>query len=201
MLKSLAKALFSKRSGAAGELVIFITCRHKFVMLRIGTVKWGDIEQPYSFHGNWLNSVYNSHVTWCLWSKIAHWRSLSPTPKFLKSPLSNFDLLFLPKRQFWNENIWCLETKLWSKVIFSQWIQEYAEISVSFLHVTDCYCSGKRHSNKIFLTTKFPFVQTCPILMGQLWTTLVVFIWQKCTHAHTQWTGCFHIQRREAVAV
>ena len=92
-----------------------------------------------------------------------------------------FDLLFLPKQQFSNEKIWCLETKLWSKVIFSLHVKGYAETSARFVHVTDYY-SGKRNSNKFFLTTKFPFVQSHPILMGWLWTTLVVFIWHKRMH-------------------
>ena len=92
---------------------------------------------------------------------------------------TTFDLLFSPKQQFSNEKIWVLEKKLWLKVIFSQRVQGYAETSVWFVHVTDCYYSGKRYLNKFFLTTKFPFVQSRPILMGWLWTTLVVFIWQK----------------------
>ena len=104
-----------------------------------------------------------------------------PQPHNLWNVPTTFDFLFLPKQQFSNGKIWCLETKLWSKVIFSQLVQGYAETSVWFAHVTDCYYSGKRNSNKFFRTTKFSFVQSSPILqlMGWLWTTLGVFIWQK----------------------
>ena len=42
------------------------------------------------------------------------------------------------------------------------------------------FYSSERNSNKFLLTTRFPLVQSYPILMGWLWTTLVVFIWQKC---------------------
>ena len=105
-----------------------------------------------------------------------------PQPQnFLNVPTS-FDLLFSLKRQFSNEKFQCLETKLWSKVVFSQRVQGYPETSVWFVHVTDCYRSGRRNSSKFFLTTKFPFVQSRPILMGWLWTTLVMFIWQKRMH-------------------
>ena len=48
--------------------------------------------------------------------------------------------------------------------------------NVWFVHATDCYYSGKINSNKFFLTTKFPFVQNHPMLMGWLWATLLVFI-------------------------
>ena len=63
---------------------------------------------------------------------------------------------------------------------------------VWFVHVTDCYCSGRRNLNKFFLTTKFPFAQSHPILMGQLWTNLAVFIDRK---------ACLWIWKREATVV
>ena len=34
------------------------------------TEQWGDIKQPYSFHGNSLKSAYNSYVTRCLWFRL-----------------------------------------------------------------------------------------------------------------------------------
>ena len=105
--------------------------------------------------------------------------SISQPSNFWSIP-TTFDVVFLPKRQFSNEIFWCLETKLWSKVIFCQCVHGYPETSVWFDHVTDCYCSGKRNSNKFFSNYKFAsFVQSHPILMGWLWTTLVVFVWQK----------------------
>ena len=65
-----------------------------------------------------------------------------------KALLFDLRFFFLPKPQFSNEKNWCLETKLWSKAIFSQHVQRYAEISAWFVHVTDCYYSaGKRNSN------------------------------------------------------
>ena len=101
--------------------------------------------------------------------------SVSQPQNFWNAP-TTFDLVFFAylKRQFSNEKIWCLEIKLWSKVIFIQCVQEYAETSVWFVHVTDGYCSCMRNSNKFFLTPKLPFVQSRPILMGRLWTTFVV---------------------------
>ena len=104
------------------------------------------------------------------------------------------DLLFLTKQKFSNEKIWWLQTKLWSKVIFSQGVQGYAGTSVWFVYVTDCYCSGKRNWNKFFLTTKLPFVQSCPILMGRLWTTLCLFNRNACAmnrlFSHLEKRGC-----------
>ena len=82
---------------------------------------------------------------------------------------------FLPKRQFSNEKVWCLETKLWSKVILFQRVYGYAETSAWFAHVTDCYYFGQRNSNKFFLTTKFIFAQSHPYWWGnfeQLWCSL-----------------------------
>ena len=102
---------------------------------------------------------------------------------------------FLPKQQFSNEKIWCLETKLWLKVIFFQCVQGYAEISVWFVHVTDCYCFGKRNLNKFFLTTKLPLVQSYPIFMGNN------FGCASLTETHAQWNSCFCIWKREAVVV
>ena len=92
---------------------------------------------------------------------------------------TTFDFFFPPKQQLLNEKTLCLETKLWSKVIFSQHVQGYAKTSVWFVNVAYCYCSDRRNWNKFFLTTEFPFVQSYHILMGWLWTTLVVFIWQR----------------------
>ena len=149
------------------------------------TAKWGDIEQrcdieqSYPFHGNSLvNSSYNIHVTRCLCFRLHTEVFCSPTPKFFKCPHNPWPSL-LPKQKFSNKKIWCLETKLWTKVTFSQRVQGYAETSVWFVHVTNCYCSGKKNLNKFFLTTKLPVVQSYPILMGPLWTTLIMFVWQK----------------------
>ena len=68
--------------------------------------------------------------------------SVSQPQNFRNVP-TIFDLVFLPKQQFSIETFWCLETKLWSKVVFFQHIQGYAETSVWFDHVTGSYCSGK----------------------------------------------------------
>ena len=137
----------------------------------------GDIEQSYLFHGNSLNSVFNSYVTRCLCFRLLTEGFCSPTSKFVKCS-HNLWPSFL-KQQFSNGKIWCLEAKLWSKVVFSQRVQGYAEISVWFVGVTDCYYSDKRNSNKFFLAMKYSFVQSRPTLMGRLWTTLGIFIWQK----------------------
>ena len=81
------------------------------------------------------------------------------------------------------QNFWNVPTTF-DLVFFSlnndfQMKKGYAETSVWFVHVTDCYCSGKKNLNKFFLTAKLPVVQSHPILMGWLWRTLVVFVWQK----------------------
>ena len=81
----------------------------------------------------------------------------APHPKKCLNVPMTFDHIFLPKQQFSNEKTWCFEMKLWSKVNFSQYVQLYTEIVTVI--VTDCYSFA--------------------ILLGQLWTTLVVFIWQK----------------------
>ena len=124
----------------------------------------------------------------------------SPTHQiFLNVPMT-FNLLFLLQQQFSNEKIWCSETKLWSKVNFLQHClgRRYSETSVWFVHVTDIYLLfwWEKFESQI-LVTKSLFVQSChPIWMGQLWTTLIAFIWQKCMW---QWSSCFCIWKREAV--
>ena len=109
-----------------------------------------------SMETHWIMSITGLSQDVC----VLYWSLKVSVPQpqiFWNVPTTTFDLLFSPKRQFSNEKIWCLETKLWLKVIFSQ----YAETSVWFLHVvTDCYYSGRRNSNKFFLTTNFPFVQS-----------------------------------------
>ena len=40
------------------------------LLMMMYTIKWGNIEQSYHFHGNSLNSVYNSHVARCLWLRL-----------------------------------------------------------------------------------------------------------------------------------
>ena len=137
-------------------------------------------------------------VTRCLCFRLHTEGLRSPTSKFFKSP-HNFWPCFLLKRQLLNEKIWCLETKLWSKVIFSQRVQDMQKHLFDLsTYVTDCHCSGEINLNKFFLTTKLPFVQSSPILMG---ATLNNFDCVCLTEAHVQWTGCFCIQKREAVVV
>ena len=54
------------------------------------TVKWGSIKNSHltlnshTFHGNSLNSVYNSYVTRCLGLRLVTEGFCCPTPKFLK---------------------------------------------------------------------------------------------------------------------
>ena len=99
----------------------------------------------------------------------------SPIPKFLKCSQNLWPSFSCLKKKFSNEKVWCLETKLWSKVILFQRVYGYAETPAWFAHVTDCYYFGKRNSNKFFLTTKFIFVQSHPYWWGnfeQLWCSL-----------------------------
>ena len=73
-----------------------------------------------------LNSAYNSHITRCLCFRLHTLKVfLFPNPKCLTF------FFFVPysKWKLSNENIWCLEAKLWPKVIFSQCVQWYAETS------------------------------------------------------------------------
>ena len=156
----------------------------------------GDIEQSYPFHRNSLNSVYNNHVTRCFCFRLLT-EAFCSQPQNLWNTPTTFDLLFLPKQQFSNEKIWCLETKIWSKVIFSQHVQRYAETSVWFVHVTDCYYFGKRNSNKFFLTIyKISFCSKLPHIDGgdfeQVWWSL--FDGNACAmnwlFLHLEKTGC-----------
>ena len=138
-----------------------------------------DIEQSHFLHGNSLISVYNRHVARCLYFRSITESLCFPTPRFFKCP---------------NEKIWCFETKLWSKINFSQHVQGYTKICLI------CAC----HRLLLFWQEKFEisfsshkslFVQSCPILMGQFWITLVVFIWQKRMHneavfSHLEKRGC-----------
>ena len=101
-----------------------------------------------------LPSVIVRAVDWSLKVSAPHSRN------FL-NVLMTIDLLLLPKQHFSNRTIWCFEMKLWLKVNFCQCVQWCAETTM-------------------FLAIKSLFVQSRPILTGQLWTTLVVFIWQKC---------------------
>ena len=86
-----------------------------------------------------------------LWLRLVTEGFCSPLhpSNFLNLPMT-FDLLYLPKRQFSDEIIWCSETKLWLKVNFSQHVQGYSETSVWFVHVTDIYCSGWRENWRKF---------------------------------------------------
>ena len=108
-----------------------------------------------------------------------------PQPQNFWNVPTTFDLVFCLNNTFQMKKIWCLETKLWlfdQKLFFPMCPGICRNICLICPCVTDCYCCGKRNSNKFFLTTKLPFVQSHPILIGRLWTTLVVFIWQKCMH-------------------
>ena len=68
------------------------------------TVKWGNIEQSYLFHGNSLIIVYNSHVVRGLCFRSVTEAFCSPPLKFLNAPTTS-NLLFWPKKQFSNEKI------------------------------------------------------------------------------------------------
>ena len=122
-----------------------------------------------------LNSVYNSHVTRCLCFRLFTEGFCSPTPKFMKC-FHNLWPSFLPKRQFSNEKIWCLETKLWLKVIFSQCVQGYAETYVWFVHVTDFYYPGKKNLNKFFSNYKISFCSKLAHI--DLYIKLPIEVWQ-----------------------
>ena len=135
------------------------------------------VEQPCKKFANptWHGSFFHNHCgAFCHYSlNVSAFWNISIKKLDCKANNKIFEMspqpltFFLPKRQFSNKKIWCLETKLWSKVIFSQYTHGYAETSVSFVHVTDCYCSGKTNLNKFFLTTKLPFGD-----FEQLWLCL-----------------------------
>ena len=70
------------------------------------TVKWGEIEQwgnikqSYLFHGNSLNSVYNSHVARCFWFKLVTGRFQPPTHQISKYPPRPSTLFFCLNNSF-----------------------------------------------------------------------------------------------------
>ena len=90
-----------------------------------------------------------------------------------------------------------LETKLRSKVIFSQLVLGYAETSVWFVHVTDCYCSGRGNS-EVFSNSEISFCLKLPHING---VTLKNFGCVCLTETHVQWTGSFYIRKKEGVVV
>ena len=122
---------------------------------------------------NWIVSITAMPQGVCVLD--CHWRFLFPSSKIYEMFPKSLTFFFLPKPQFSNEKVWCIKTKLWSKVILFQRVHGYAKTSVWFAHVTNCYYFGKRNSNKFFLTTKFIFVQSHPYWWGdfeQLWCSL-----------------------------
>ena len=81
------------------------------------TVKWsdteqrGNIEQSYLFHGNSLDSVYNSHVARCLWHRSLT-KGFCPQPqKFSECP-TTFNLLFCLEDNFQTKKL-----MLWDKAL------------------------------------------------------------------------------------
>ena len=144
----------------------------------------------------WIVPITASHVKRCS-VKV----SAPQSQNFWNVP-TTFDLLFLSKQQFSNEKNWCLKTKLWLKVIFSKCVQEHAETSAWFVHVTDCYCSGKRNLNEFFPTTKLLFVQSHPMMDGATLLNNFGCVYGLFdTEMHAQWNGCFPILKRETVVV
>ena len=71
-------------------------------------------------------------------------------------------------------------------------VQGCAEISVWFVYVTDCYCSGEINLNKFFLAIKSLFVQNL---------FLNNFGCINSTEIYVEWISCFHIRKREASGV
>ena len=120
---------------------------------------WMVIPFPYS-----LNSAYNSHVTRYVCVLDCTLKVSVPQPQnFWNSP-QPWTLFFCLNDNFQMKNL-IFRDKTLIKSCFFQRVQGYTETSAWFVHVTDCYCSGKKNSNKFFLTTKLPFVQSRPILM------------------------------------
>ena len=146
---------------------------------------------------HWIDSVY---IITAMSPQDVCILDCSPTPKFMKCSHDLLPSFFAQMTIFKWKNLMFKETRLWSKVIFSQRVQGWdMHKHVWFVHITDCYYSGKRNSNKFFPTTKFPFVQSHPIFWWEwLWTNLLVFI---CRQTHAKWTGCFCIWERQAVVV
>ena len=124
--------------------------------------------------------------------------SPNPPSNFLNIP-TTFELLFLPQQQFSNEKFWCFETKLWSEVNFSQHVQGYAETPASFVHVTDCYCSGGKNLRYIsFSSQKLSSCSKSPHFDGATLNNLgCVYL----TEVHAQWSSYFCIFKREVVVV
>ena len=161
----------------------------------------------YLFHGSSLNSVYNSHVTSFSFRLTTEGTCMSPTQpqNFWKMSPMIFNLrsFFHLRNNFQTKKNWCLEGD--KAQLLSQHIQGYAETlaetsSVWFAHVTDCCCFGWREIQISFSNYENYFCPNLPILIGRLWSTLVLFIWQK--HMMGNETIVFnHIQKREAFLV
>ena len=73
---------FEKLKKTPGNITILHKCTAKWGNIE----QWGDTEQSYPFHGNSLNSAYNSHITRCLCFRLLTEGFCSPTSKFLKYP-------------------------------------------------------------------------------------------------------------------
>ena len=99
-----------------------------------GTVKWGDIEQSYLFHGNLLFSEYNSHVARCLCHRSATEGFCSPDPKFLKCP-HNLWLFFCLKSNFQTKEFYILRRSL-DRKLFSPNRSRVAQKHLFDLHVS-----------------------------------------------------------------
>ena len=93
------------------------------------------------------------------------------------------------------QNVW---KKLMWKLFFPNVSRDYAETSPWFVHVTYCYCSGKRNLNKFFSNYKTAFCSKLAHIDG---ATLNNFGCVYLIETHAQWTGCFLNWKREAVVV
>ena len=141
-------------------------------------------EQSYLFQGNLLLSITAMSQDVCAsdWSMILKRSAPSPPYTFSKCPHNLFNL-FLSKWQFSDKKVWSFETN----VLIDNWFlptcpgirRNICLICVRCRLLLSC--PGDRFEVS-FLATKSIFVQSCHILMGWLWTTLVVFIWQKHMH-------------------
>ena len=120
----------------------FLALAFSWAFIGLYTVKWGyikqrsGIEQKYFLHGNSLISVYNSHATSFLCFRLVTEGVCSPFKKFSKCPHDLWPFIFALLTILKRRNLisrWCFETKLWSKVSFSQCVQGCAETTAWFI--------------------------------------------------------------------
>ena len=105
---------FEKLKKTPGNIPILHKCTAKWGNIE----QWGDTEQSYPFHGNSLNSAYNSHITRCLCFRLLTEGFCSPTSKFLKYPHNLWPSFFAKTTIFKWKNLMFKDKALFESYFF-----------------------------------------------------------------------------------